>query len=49
MKDGTKIEPTSSGSGTNPLTSYIYLMFEQPINTGQIHKIVIGDIEIEFE
>ena len=49
MKDETKIGPESSGSGTNPLTSYVYLMFKQPINTEQIDKIVIGDIEIDFE
>lgn len=49
MKDGTKIEPTSSGSGSNPLTSYVYLMFKQPINIEQIDKIVIGDIEIKYE
>lgn len=49
MKDKTIIEPTSSGSGSNPLTSYVYLMFKQPINTKQIDRIVIGDIEISYQ
>jgi hypothetical protein len=49
MKDGTKIEPSSGGSGSNPLTSYLHLMFKQPINIEQIDKIVIGDIEISYK
>jgi len=49
MKDGTKIEPTSSGSGSNSLTSYIYLMFKQPINIREIDRIIIGDIEVSYK
>jgi len=49
MKDGTKIEPSSSGSSTNPFNTTVNLMFEKPINTAEIGKIIIGDIEISCD
>lgn len=49
MKDGTIIEPSSSGSSSNPFNTSINLMFKQPINTAEIDKIIIGDIEISYD
>ena len=49
MKDGTKIEPSSSGSSSNPFKTIINLMFKKTINTAEIDKIIIGDIEINYD
>lgn len=47
MKDGTTAELSSGGSGTNALSSSVNLMFKRPIDTNEIEKIKIGDIEIK--
>lgn len=47
MKDGSTVEVSSGGSSTNFLSSSINLMFKQPIDTIQIDKIKIGDLEIK--
>lgn len=47
LKDGSTPEVTSSGSSTNSLFSSINLMFKQPIDTSQIEKVKIGNIEIK--
>jgi hypothetical protein len=46
MKDGSIIEPSSSGASTNAFGASINLTFEKPINTAEIGKIIIGDMEI---
>lgn len=48
MKDGSTPEITSSGSSTNSLSSSVNLMFKQPIDTTQIEKVIIGNLEIQF-
>lgn len=48
LKDGSTPELTSSGSSTNSLFSSINLMFKQPIDTSQIEKVKIGNIEIKL-
>ena len=49
MKDGRKIEPSSSGSSSNSINTSINLMFNQPVNTADIGKIIIGDTEISYD
>jgi hypothetical protein len=49
MKDGRKIEPSSSGSSSNSINTSINLMFNQPVNTADIGKIIIGDMEISYD
>jgi hypothetical protein len=49
MKDGREIEPSSRGSSSNPFEVSINLMFEKPINTAEIGKIIIGDMEIIYD
>ena len=46
MKDGSIIEPSSSGASTNAFGASINLTLEKPINTAEIGKIIIGDMEI---
>lgn len=46
MDDGSTLEEASSGSSTNPLSSSINIMFQQPIDTTKIQKIKIGNIEL---
>jgi hypothetical protein len=49
MKDGSIIEPSSSGASTNAFGASINLTFEKPINTAEIGKIIIGDMEIIYD
>lgn len=48
MNDGTSPEISGSGSSTNSLSSYINIMFKQPLDSTEIRKIIIGNIEIEL-
>jgi len=48
MKDGNEIEISGSGASTNALGASINLMFKQPVNTADIDKIIIWDLEIEY-
>jgi hypothetical protein len=48
LKDGSTPELTSGGSSTNSLFSSINLMFKQPLDTSQIEKVKIGNIEIKL-
>lgn len=47
MKDGLTAEIYYNGSSTNDVASSVNLMFRQPIDTTQIEKIKIGDMEIK--
>ena len=47
MNDNSIPEISSSGSSTNSLSSSINIMFKQPIDTTQIQKIKIGNLEIQ--
>ena len=48
MKDGNEIEISGSGASTNALGASINMMFKQPVNTADIDKIIIWDLEIEY-
>lgn len=48
LKDGSVVEVNQRGSSSNKLTSGINLMFERPVDTSQIEKIIVGSIEIHL-
>lgn len=49
LKDGSVVKASQSGSSTNMINSSINLMFERPVDTSQIEKIIIGSIEIHWK